>query len=95
VRDLYKRSRLISGQPVNDQTVAAKIKNGGPNMPGYQYTLTEKDLADLVSFLREGKCCWEDFEEKEPPPNPRYKATADEFEKLTDEEVQDVEAIRS
>ena len=74
LRDLYKRSRLISGQPVNDQTVAAKIKNGGPNMPGYQYTLTEKDLADLVSFLREGKCCWEDFEEKEPPRNPRYKA---------------------
>jgi len=62
------------GQPVNDQTVAAKIKNGGPQHAGYQYTLTEKDLADLVSFLREGKCCWEDFEEKEPPRNPRYKA---------------------
>ena len=74
LRDLYKRPRLISGQPVNDQTVAAKIKTGGSNMPGYQYTLTEQDLADLVSFLREGKCCWEDFEEKEPPRNPRYKA---------------------
>ena len=74
MRDLYKRPRLISGQPVNDQTVAAKIKNGGPNMPAYQYTLTEQDLADLVGFLREGKCCWEDFEEKEPPRNPRYKA---------------------
>ena len=74
LRDLYKRPKLISGQAVNDQTVAAKIKDGGPNMPGYQYTLTEKDLADLVSFLREGKCCWEDVEEKEPPRNPRYKA---------------------
>src|SRR2546427_7661436 len=74
LRDLYKRPRLISGQPVNDQTVVAKIKNGGPNMPAYQYTLTEQDLADLVAFLREGKCCWEDFEEKEPPRNPRYKA---------------------
>ncbi len=30
--------------------------------------------ASLVSFLREGKRCWEDFEEKEPPRNPRYKA---------------------
>ena len=40
LRDLYKRPGLISGQPINDQTVAAKIKNGGPNMPGYQYTLT-------------------------------------------------------
>ena len=74
LRSLYERPKLVSGQPVNDQTVAQKIKNGGPNMPGYQYTLTEQDLADLVSFLREGKCCWEDFEEKEPPRNPRYKA---------------------
>jgi hypothetical protein len=74
LRDLYKRPKLISGQPVNDETVAAKIRNGGPSMPGYQYTLTEQDLSDLVSFLREGKCCWEDSEEKEPPRNSRYKA---------------------
>jgi len=73
LRDLYKRPRLISGQPVNDQTVTEKIKNGGPSMPGFQYALNDKDLADLVSFLREGKCCWEDSEEKEPPRNPRYK----------------------
>jgi len=74
LRDLYKRPKLLSGQAVNDETVATKIKNGGPNMPGYQYTLSEKDIADLVSFFREGKCCWEDSEEKEPPRNPRYKA---------------------
>ena len=74
LRDLYKRPKLLSGQPVNDETIAAKIKNGGPNMPGYQYTLSERDLADLVSFFREGKCCWEDSEEKEPPRNPRYKS---------------------
>jgi mono/diheme cytochrome c family protein len=74
LKDLYKRPKLISGQPVNDQTVAEKIKNGGPMMPGYKYTLSDQDLADLVSFLRAGKCCWEDSEEKEPPRNPRYKA---------------------
>ena len=74
LRDLYKRPKLLSGQPVNDQTITAKIKNGGANMPGYQYTLSDQDLADLVSFFREGKCCWEDSEEKEPPRNPRYKA---------------------
>ncbi len=73
LRDLYKRPKLLSGQPVNDETVAAKIRNGGANMPAYQYTLNEKDLADLGSFFREGKCCWEDSEEKEPPHNPRYK----------------------
>ena len=73
LKDLYKRPVLLSGQPVNDQTVAEKIKNGGARMPGYQYTLNDQDLTDLVSFLREGKCCWEDSEEHNPPRNPRYK----------------------
>ena len=74
LKDLYKRPKLISGQPVNDQTVAEKIKTGGPLMPGFQYALSDQDIADLVSFLREGKCCWEDSEEHNPPRNPRYKA---------------------
>src|SRR3989475_12935347 len=52
LRDLYKRPRLMSGQPVNDQTVAAKIKNGGPNMPGYPYTQRAPDPAGLGRFLR-------------------------------------------
>src|SRR3989475_9926473 len=52
LRDLYKRPRLISGQPVNDQTVAAKIKTGGPNMPGYPYTQRAPDPAGLGRFLR-------------------------------------------
>ena len=73
LKDLYKRPKLLSGQPVNDPTVTEKIKEGGPRMPGYRYTLSDQDLADLVSFLREGKCCWEDSEEHNPPRNPRYK----------------------
>src|SRR5438094_6627295 len=55
LRDLYKSSRLISGQPVNDQTVAAKSKNGDPNMPGYHYTLPAKHPADMKRRLREVK----------------------------------------
>ena len=81
LRDLYKRDKLRSGQPINDQTVAQKIKGGGPQMPGYQYSLNDQDLADLVSFLREGKCCWEDSEEKEPPRNPRFKAALSAVER--------------
>ncbi len=74
LKDLYKRPKLLSGQPVNDQTVTEKIKKGGPAMPGYQYSLSDQDISDLVSFFREGKCCWEDKEEFDPPRNPRYRA---------------------
>ena len=74
LKDLYKRPKLLSGQPVNDQAVAEQIRKGGPLMPGYQYALSDSEVADLVSFFREGKCCWEDHEEKDPPRNPRYKA---------------------
>ena len=74
LKDLYKRPALLSGQPVNDQTVADKIRNGGPGMPGYQYSLNDADLADLVSFFREGLCCWEEKDEHNPPRNQRFKA---------------------
>ena len=74
LKDLYKRPVLLSGQPVNDQTVAEKIRNGGPGMPGYRYALSDQDMQDLVGFFREGLCCWEDKEEHEPPMNPRFRA---------------------
>src|SRR2546428_9650815 len=74
LRDLYKRPRLISGQPINDQTVAEKIKNGGPNKPAYQKTLKEQDLPDLGAFLREGKGCLGGLEEEGPTPQSRGQA---------------------
>ena len=69
LKELYKRPMLMSGQPVNDGTVKAKIQEGGPGMPGYKYGLTDKDLTDLVEYLRE-HCCWD---EQNPPPNPRFR----------------------
>ena len=74
LKDLYKRPVLLSGQPVNDQTVADKIRNGGPGMPGYKYGLNDQDIADLVSFFREGLCCWEEKDEHNPPRNSRFRA---------------------
>ena len=68
LRDLYKRPKLMSGQPVNDQTVTAQIRAGSARMPSYGAVLNEKDLSDLVTYLRE-KCCWD---EMNPPANPRY-----------------------
>ena len=67
---LYRHGALLSGQPVNDETVKDKIRNGGPAMAGYGYTLSDADLDDLVSYLRE-RCCWSS---DSPPSNPRYRA---------------------
>lgn len=67
---LYQHPSLISGAPVNDETVKNQIRNGSANMAAYKYTLSEADLEDLVSFVRE-KCCWDS---DAPPTNPRYRA---------------------
>ena len=69
LKGLYKRPRLVSGQPVNDETVAAKIRDGGPGMPAYRHGMSDQDLKDLVTYLRE-KCCWDEYN---PPANPRYR----------------------
>jgi hypothetical protein len=69
LRDIYKRPKLMSGQPVNDDTIRNQIREGSARMPTYKYVFTDKDLTDLVTYLRE-KCC---FDENNPPANPLYK----------------------
>ena len=66
---LYQRGTLLSGLPVNNDTVKDRIRNGGEGMAAYKYTLSEADLDDLVAFVRE-KCCWDS---DAPPANPRYR----------------------
>jgi cytochrome c5 len=66
---LFQRTTLISGEPVNEDTVKNKIRSGGPGMAAYKYALSESDLSDLVGYLREG-CCWNS---DSPPPNPQYR----------------------
>jgi mono/diheme cytochrome c family protein len=67
---LFQRSTLVTGAPVNEESVKNQIRNGSANMAAYKYTLNEADLNDLVAYLRE-KCCWNS---DAPPPNPRYIA---------------------
>jgi cytochrome c5 len=67
---LFARGTLLSGLPVNNDTVKDRIRNGGEGMAAYRYALSEADLDDLVSFVRE-KCCWNS---DAPPANPRYRA---------------------
>jgi len=72
LKGLFSRPALATtGQPVNDQTVRDKIRNGGPRMPKFDASLTDADIADLISYLKDSKCC---FEGEEPPPNPRFRA---------------------
>src|SRR5260370_25778343 len=71
--DLYKRPSLVSGSPVSDENVAAKIKDGGPLMPSSAHNLSDSDIADLVAYIRSEKCC---VEGENPPMNPSYRAEA-------------------
>jgi streptogramin lyase len=63
----------MSGKPVSDETVREQIKNGGPGMPAFGTTLSDPDIADLLAYIKEGKCC---IEGEELPPNPWYRAVA-------------------
>jgi len=73
LKGLFSRRALLSGTPVSDAAVIEKIRAGGPAMPAYRHVLSDADLADLVSYLKDPKCC---FDGTEPPPNPRYVARA-------------------
>jgi len=68
---LFSRSALVTGLPVNDETVTGQIKNGGPGMPSFRTTLSDSDIADVVSYLHQPKCC---IDGEEIPANPSYRA---------------------
>jgi mono/diheme cytochrome c family protein len=67
---VYQRGTLITGRPATDDGIKEQIREGSAGMASYKYTLSETDIDDLVTFIREG-CCWKD---DEPPLNPRYVA---------------------
>src|SRR6266853_2449159 len=71
LENLFKHPGLYSGDPVNDQTVAALIKNGSPGMPGFGYSLSDGDIEDLIRYFKGDPCC---YEADNPPVNPQYRA---------------------
>ena len=71
LKDLYQRKNLIGGAPVSDDSVTAKIKEGGPMMPAFKFSLSDTDIADLRAYFHSGKCC---ADGENPPLNPAYKA---------------------
>src|ERR1700722_1365460 len=70
---LFKRPTLVTGAPVNDETVKKQIRDGSANMGSYKSVLSEADLNDLVSWLHDEQCCWN---ADALPRNPRYKGAA-------------------
>jgi streptogramin lyase/mono/diheme cytochrome c family protein len=76
LENLFKHPQLYSGDPVNDQTVAALIKNGSSGMPGFGYSLSDGDLEDLISYFRSEACC---YEADNPPANPQYRAVTQKW----------------
>ncbi|MGH9681595.1 MAG: c-type cytochrome, partial [Candidatus Acidiferrales bacterium] len=71
---LFQMPMLMTGLPVTEANVTAFVKKGGPGMPSFGTTLTDADVADLVSYLHSGKCCTEG---ESLPANPRYLAAKD------------------
>src|SRR5215475_7030271 len=45
LKDIFKRATLVTGEPVNDDTVAKHIRNGSPQMPAFGTTLKDADIA--------------------------------------------------
>src|ERR1700730_15591406 len=72
LKDIYKRTTLVTGDPVNDDTVAKQIRSGSAQMPSFGMALKDADIADLLAYLHAG-CC---YEETNPPVNPWYRASA-------------------
>jgi mono/diheme cytochrome c family protein len=52
LQGIYQKPWLPSGAPANDDRVRDAIVMGRPNMPGFQYVLTDEQVKDLIAYLR-------------------------------------------
>jgi virginiamycin B lyase len=77
LKDLYQHKTLAAGAPVNDDTVTAKIKEGGSVMPAFKFSLSDADIADLRAYFHSGKCC---ADGENPPMNPSYRAETQKWQ---------------
>jgi len=77
LKNIFDRSFLSTGEPVNEDTVAGIIMQGSPRMPGFEHSLSGGMLTDILDYLRSDKCCYEAGDD--PPLNPRYRAETNEW----------------
>src|ERR1019366_5428505 len=52
-------TEIFKDSILDDDTVIGTIKGGSAGMPSFRTSLKDADIADLVSYLRSGKCCFE------------------------------------
>jgi virginiamycin B lyase len=76
LKQLYGRGEFASGEAVSDAGVTAQIKDGGAAMPSFRTTLSDRDVAEVVSYLKTATCC---RPEENPPANPWYVADRQKF----------------
>ena len=54
---LFGREQLVTGEPPTEEAVREIIENGRPTfMPGFKYTLTPKQINELIQFLKSARC---------------------------------------
>ena len=56
LKDLFKRQngKLMNDKPINDQTVSDWIVEGSPNMPSFKYTLNQRQIQLIITYLKGG-----------------------------------------
>jgi mono/diheme cytochrome c family protein len=52
LKDLYKNPKLPSGRAVSDANVRKQILKGGGGMPGFEGSLTDAQIDDLIAYLK-------------------------------------------
>jgi len=52
LKNLFKRSKLKNGKPVNEASVGAVIMAGGNGMPPFADQLSDQDKSDLIAYLK-------------------------------------------
>ncbi len=78
LEDLYDDDATMwSGDAASDANIADKIRKGGPLMPAFQHSLSEADIADILSYIKSGDCCLAS-QEVNLPANPWYTASAND-----------------
>jgi streptogramin lyase/mono/diheme cytochrome c family protein len=71
LKELFKQENLVNGEPVSEDSVTQFIKDGAAGMPSFKTTLSDTQVADVVSYIKQGKCC---AEGEDLPKNPWYRA---------------------
>ena len=52
LKGLFQRSKLRNGKVVNDKNVRSRIERGGDGMPAFSGLLSDKQMIDVMSYLK-------------------------------------------